>query len=167
MPSRSNLTFEAQEPGFLQKLRAQAGGRDPDRHERQIARPQRAQIAKGDDEPTLVDDEDTALSKEEYEALKAGKEVERDQRQESTQKTTQNQEAVMVSSKPDQTQDIVKTKQGTAKVGLAQKKRKVQKLSTAEEEDNVVLREKKPSKKPRKKATAVGLSFETADDGVG
>jgi hypothetical protein len=69
-----DLAYDAKEPAFLRRIRGrQAGtGVDSDRHERPIARPRGAARATNDDDdaPTyVVEDSNTTLSKEEYEAL--------------------------------------------------------------------------------------------------
>ncbi|KAL1297716.1 hypothetical protein AAFC00_006262 [Neodothiora populina] len=65
-----DLSFNKQEPAFLRRMREANSGLG-DRHERQIARPQRLRDPNADEEdaPTYVDEEGGTLSKAEYEDL--------------------------------------------------------------------------------------------------
>ena len=65
-----DLQYDNSLPPFLQKLHAQnAGIGDQDRHERPLARPQRARTHDEDDEPTVVDEAGETVSKAELEKM--------------------------------------------------------------------------------------------------
>jgi hypothetical protein len=65
-----DLSYDSTLPPFLQKLHAKNAGRgDTDRHERQLARPQKPREADPEDGPTVVDEHGDVLSKDEVENL--------------------------------------------------------------------------------------------------
>ena len=66
-----DLTYEAELPPFLQRLHDQQAGRDPDRHERQIARPTRSRLTDADDAPTIVADTGETVTTDELQNLLA------------------------------------------------------------------------------------------------
>lgn len=137
----------------MRRLRGQASGNDPDRHERAIARPR---LAKGkddeDDAPTYVDESNHNLLKDEYEALIA---------------SDKNGENRVVESAPEkgphlEDTDERRAKQDITEAGDRQKKRKAVKQIAVDEEDDLL--EKKtlqpiPKKKAKKRAQASTLSF--------
>ncbi|KAA8652712.1 hypothetical protein EYZ11_008303 [Aspergillus tanneri] len=77
--SAKNLTYEAKEPAFLQRLKGQYGN-TPGRLQQPISRPRRPKVDSGDDdEPTYVDEaSNEVISKEEYEVLVRGSAQEED-----------------------------------------------------------------------------------------
>ncbi|KAF2817210.1 uncharacterized protein BDZ99DRAFT_374688 [Mytilinidion resinicola] len=140
------LTFEANEPAFLRRLRGEAtSGRDASRHERPVARPKRAKGDDDDDAPTYVlEDGNESLSKAEYEALIAGKDADQGPGVEDAEK----EEASTQQSKHQLTV-----------VGAVSKKRKAVKVVQASDgEEDADVKPKKAVKKP-KKSKAVKLSF--------
>ncbi|KAL6721596.1 hypothetical protein ACLMJK_000700 [Lecanora helva] len=76
-PNAGKLSYEAKEPSFLRKLRAQRQGDDLDRHEKPLARPRKQmQNNEEDDQPIYVDEDGLrTLSKSEYDHL-AGRQEE-------------------------------------------------------------------------------------------
>jgi hypothetical protein len=65
-----DLSYDSTLPPFLQKLHAKNAGRgDTDRHERQLARPQKPRDNDPDDGPTVVDEHGEVLSKDDVETL--------------------------------------------------------------------------------------------------
>ncbi|KAF2503054.1 hypothetical protein BU16DRAFT_28022 [Lophium mytilinum] len=152
------LTFEANEPAFLRRLRGEASsGRDPARHERPVARPKRAKGEDEDDAPTYVlEDGNESLSKAEYEALIAGKDADQELGVEGAASgkkgDADDAEKEEASKQPSKHQSI--------EVGAVSKKRKAVKVvQTSDGEDDADAKPKKAVKKPKKKAKAVKLSF--------
>ncbi|KAF2199555.1 hypothetical protein GQ43DRAFT_112389 [Delitschia confertaspora ATCC 74209] len=156
-----DLSYDSTQPAFLQRLRGQiAGTGDSDRHNQIIPRPKRLQKDEEDDAPTYVlEDTNQSLSKEEYEALIAA------------DNGDENSQAVDVdATKKDHigAKDLdlkEKESEGDKKkeVGQLARKRKAIKVVT----DDQVTDEKdgdkdsKPaSKKPKKKAKPIKLSFD-------
>jgi hypothetical protein len=65
-----DLSYDSTLPPFLQKLHAKNAGRgDTDRHERQLARPQKPREVDPEDGPTVVDEHGDVLSKDDVENL--------------------------------------------------------------------------------------------------
>lgn len=161
---KNKISYEAEEPSFLRRLRAQQAGLDPDRHERPIARARRSKIANADDDedaPAYVDEESNrTLSKEEYEALLNGKSSEAN----ATSVDTGTSEATVTSTEqaPAPTEkDAAIARQGLTEVGVFQKKRKAVKVVARDEgEVDGTSEGKEPiRKRPKKKMKAVALSF--------
>jgi len=148
---------EANEPNFLRKLRNQQAGKDTDRHERQIARPKRTKAdANDDDGPTYVgEDSNNTLSKEEYQALLAGKSGE------TGDTALQAPESVAETSFQDVSNatnegEVAQKSQEIVEIGKNQKKRRAAKMIVADDENDsrpVVIDTKKG-----KKAKAIKLS---------
>ena len=144
---------EAQEPSFLSILRAQAGGRDPHRQERPAARPQRAKASADDDVPTFVDEADLNISKQDYKALTAGREV-----VEAKHKSTDGDEN-LEDIERRQSHDLRKHKQEITEVGKAQKKRRAVKVATANAEEDEGTLTTKVTNKTKKRTKVSALSF--------
>jgi hypothetical protein len=140
-------------------LRGELTSGDTARHEQPIARNKR--LKKDDDEddaPTYVlEDTKESLTKEEYEALVSGKDTKNEEEEEdiSGDKSTENARDF----EPKQKDKIVE-------IGAGTKKRKAAKIVNEEHEGGSA--ESKPStkqtgaqatKKPKKKAKAVKLTF--------
>lgn len=181
-----NLQYTSTEPAFLQRLRAQqfSGGADPDRHERQIARPRLAKRGKDDDDdddddaPTYVLDESgDAVSKEEWEAMVARQKGGEGKEDGEMHKATgddvtgmSEKEKNKDGDKEEKEKGVEATrskKQEVTEVGQAQKKRKVARVVGGDEEEDEKNKEdntndtatKPLAKKVKKKAKPVKLSF--------
>ena len=175
-----DLAYNAKEPAFLQRIRGHQSGTgvDSDRHERPIARPRGAARATNDDDdaPTyVVEDSNTTLSKEEYEALLkkeqgASGEAEKDQSvqdkfaESSEVSAKQEDGAGGVDAKEEEAK--LRTKQEVTEVGGQQKKRKAarvvggagdEEMRDGAEKDEV---EPKRVKQVKKKVKPVKLSFD-------
>ncbi|KAF2087489.1 hypothetical protein K490DRAFT_65877 [Saccharata proteae CBS 121410] len=159
-----NLSYDRQEPAFLRRLKGQQAG-DADRQERPVARPKRLKNDEEDDGPTyVVEDSGDTLSKEQYAALVAGKDA--------TEPEGEKEDAdadAEAKNGPDEEKNenaALKSKQKVAEIGAASRKRKAVKVgggADEEEEDaaenSATAKKEKPTKKPKKKAKAVKLSF--------
>lgn len=105
-----------------------------------------------DDGPTyILEDTKESLTKEEYQALVAGKDS--DNKDEDTPQVAANQDS----------ENIAKSKDKISEVGAATKKRKVAKIigeeTTENGEKDAKKTDEKPAKKPKKKTKAIKLSF--------
>ncbi|KAF2122926.1 hypothetical protein BDV96DRAFT_639481 [Lophiotrema nucula] len=159
-----NLEYDNTQPAFLQRLRGQIASGDTSRHEKPIPRNKR--MKKDDDEddaPTYVlEDTNQSLSKEEYDALVAGKDPK--EKEDSAEK---------LKKQDNPADEEVQSKERIAEVGKGSKKRKAVKViggSEEEEKDgsakNIVQTpDAKVIKKPKKKAKPVKLSFDDQDEG--
>lgn len=151
-----DLTYESNEPAFLRRLRGQVAGGDADRHERPIARPKRLkQNDDEDDGPTyVVEESGDTLSKAEYEAMLA--------KEDAADETVERPEGEAAEGGEPRSH----SRQQLAEAGQKQKKRKAAKIiGNDDEKDEAVAngheeQAKKVTKKPKKKAKAVKLSFE-------
>ena len=159
------LEFEAKVPAFLQRLKGGIATGQTDRHEHPVPRPKRLKQDDEDDAPTyVVEDSNDTLSKAEYEGLLAGKEVNNDSNSEERDHSTDAKDASDDRhGEENSKRDAVANTDRVAEAGKLQKKRKVGKVVGGEEEEAVD--DKKPSnsdatKKPRKKAKAIKLSFD-------
>ncbi|KAH7132643.1 hypothetical protein B0J11DRAFT_232273 [Dendryphion nanum] len=154
-----NLTYEAEQPAFLRRLRGELTGDDSARHERPVPRNKRLQKDDDDDAPTYVlEDTNQSLTKAEYDALVAGKE--------DPQKTDGPESEALGSEAKDLDKQI--TKDNIAEVGKSTKKRKAAKVIGGDDEEHDGQRVKKDiksTKKPKKKAKAVKLSFGEQEEG--
>ncbi|KAF2140716.1 uncharacterized protein K452DRAFT_359737 [Aplosporella prunicola CBS 121167] len=154
-----NLNYEKKEPAFLRRIKGNLSeGRDPDRQEYSIARPKKAKQDDEDDAPTyVVEESNDTLTKAEYEALVNGKSTPdaANGEEKKDSENPENDEAAKADSK------TTKSKQPTASIGAASKKRKAVKVGgDADDEEEEELSKKKPQpKKAKKKAKAVKLSF--------
>jgi len=171
-----DLSYDSALPPFLQRLHDQKAGRgDTDRHERQAARPKRAKDPNDDDGPTMVDESGESVSKEEYERLtKADAETEGPASGGVVEGNGQHDAAVAMSGAP--LAEDGKKPHFKATTGPATKKRKAAKVVgdhdgdeepalTATAKGDKVATEKKPAAKPKKKAKAIKLAFDDADEG--
>lgn len=66
----ANDATASQEPAFLRRLRGEASGQDPSRHQHAVARPRKPKNDDEDDGPTYVDENNNdVITKSEYEAM--------------------------------------------------------------------------------------------------
>jgi hypothetical protein len=146
---------DSEQPAFLRRLRGELTSGDSARHEQPIARNKR--MKKDDDEddaPTYVlEDTKESLTKEEYDALVSGKDY-------------KEKEEAEDSAKQGGTESESKPKDKIAEVGAASKKRKAAKIVNEEHEEvkpdaskDGKQADSKGTKKPKKKAKAVKLTF--------
>ncbi|GAM89044.1 hypothetical protein ANO11243_070780 [Dothideomycetidae sp. 11243] len=164
------LQYEANEPAFLQRIRAKNGGGDG-RHERPIPRPRRNKAEDEDDAPTYVmEDSNDTLSKQEYErilnsklAAENGDEGGENVRGELTGDGPYMSGALPPSDVEHKSADNAErsssTKLNEAKLG--HKKRKVAAVVGQDEQDSGNEAVEKKSRKVKKKGGAVKLSFDT------
>ena len=138
-------------------MRAQQAGRaDPDRHERPATRPGRPKkdAADEDDGPTIVDEENNNVSKEEYETLLKGQETE------ASTETNVSLEKTAPEGTSDPAASSEPSKQELVGVGRAPKKRKAAKIvgdtDSARQEGG---EPQAPHNKPKKRTKPVALSF--------
>jgi hypothetical protein len=167
-----NLQFEAAEPAFLRLLRNQSrsGVEDPDRQINPVARPKK-QISKGDDDDGpvyVVEGSDVQVSKDDIDALVNEKGGQVDGAQDSGTTKPPGELAMARSSDLAQhAEESNRAKQKVADVGILAKKRKAAKIIGNDDDDSEpLLSAPAPkSKKPKKKAKPVKLSFND-DDGT-
>ncbi|KAF1918386.1 hypothetical protein BDU57DRAFT_528795 [Ampelomyces quisqualis] len=151
-----DLHFDNEQPAFLRRLRGELTSGDTARHEQPIQRNKRLKNDDEDDAPTYVLEETKeSLTREEYEALVSGKDS-KDAAKLDTGST----------SEKAQNELQVKPKDKIAEVGTGTKKRKAAKIVNEEDEGgstnttkNTILTGVKATKKPKKKAKAVKLTF--------
>ncbi|TKA82340.1 hypothetical protein B0A49_00081 [Cryomyces minteri] len=162
-----NLEYDANEPAFLRKLRAQHAGND-DRHERPLARPKKAKNEYEDDGPTYVDESNDTLSKAEYDALISGRDAKADSLKGGKDGGEESEEAPKAASHADGKgernggeEGPAASKQRVTEVGAVRKKRKAVKIIGQSDDEQVkgALDAEKVMKKPKKKTKAINLSF--------
>ncbi|KAF2278661.1 uncharacterized protein EI97DRAFT_448535 [Westerdykella ornata] len=148
-----DLTYDAAQPAFLQRLRGQIAGDGSARPEPSIPRNKKLVRDDEDDAPTYVlEGTNQSLTKAEYEALVAGKDA--DAAEDSAPTTIEHKDA------PSQPKEKI------AEVGKGSKKRKAAKVIGGDEEDDDAGKdEAKVVKKAKKKAKPVKLSFGDQEDG--
>ena len=171
-----DLTYNKEQPAFLQRLRAQHGG---DRSNVQFARPKKDRLKTGDadeDEPTIVDEHGETVAKAEWEArLKTEHED-----GEKAGTAAVNPSDDVRGNKTADTAEAVMEKQQLAGNG-AGKKRKAAKVVTDEDFDTkdgtakaaTVNGEERtsahaetiqrPASKPKRKGKKIKLSFDEPD----
>lgn len=152
-----NLSYDSTLPPFLARLQANNSSRD-DRHEFAIARPKKARNPEdeAEDEPVYFDEESgDTMTKSDWEAREAGKEAEKDIKEQSEDAAT----------KPKK--EELNKKEKVAGIGVG-KKRKVGKIVGGEEDGETAVEVKSAPKqepkegnksKPTKKAKKIKLSF--------
>ena len=152
-----DLHYDNAQPAFLQRLRGQLSGPDSDRHERPIARQKGQKKDDQDDAPTYVlEDSNQSITKEEYEALL---------------KAETGEEGKALGDKVDEDEAKAKEMEKPSKkpeVGQASRKRKAVKVFGNKEEENEKLskvKDAKVTKKPKKRAKAIKLSFDDPEEG--
>ena len=174
-----DLAYNAKEPAFLQRIRGHQSGNgvDSDRHERPIARPRGAARATNDndDAPTyVVEDSNTTLSKEEYEALlkeEKGPDLKAEKDQSVQDKFADSsgvfakQESGAGEVAAEEEEAKLRTKQEVTEVGGQQKKRKAARVvgvAGDEEAKDAEKDEAEPKrvKQIKKKVKPVKLSFD-------
>lgn len=156
--------IESNEPSFLRKLKAEVGGHDADRHERPIARPEKAKNAADDEGPTyVVEGSNETLSKDEYDALMSktseANEASDQALSKDDEKPTGHAASTEAGSAAMESAPI--SKQILTEAGKPEKKRKAGKVVADDrdeggEEDGV---SQSKAKKPKRKAKAMKLSF--------
>ncbi|EOA90402.1 hypothetical protein ACJQWK_08068 [Exserohilum turcicum] len=161
-----DLHFDSSQPAFLQRLRGQLQSGDTARHEHPIARNKRMNKDDDDDDaPAYVMEEtNQSLTKEEYDALVSGKDSKENEADaESAAGGAQQNAASGAESRP---------KDKIAQVGANAKKRKAAKIigdGQGDSKDEAERDDYKPAakttKKPKKKAKAVKLTFGDEDEG--
>lgn len=162
------LSYEANLPPFLQRLHAQkAGHGDPDRHERQLARPKRANAETEDDGPTVIDESGETVSKEELDKM-------------TTTDTAADEVPINELVKGDSIGDaspkasgaIQRTSEQKLSDGTATKKRKVGRVvgdddredhASPTNENDAASNKHKLAKKVKKKVKPIKLAFDNDD----
>jgi hypothetical protein len=153
-----DLSYDASPPPFLQRLRAQHSGygpdKDPDRHERQLARPTKAKNTDDDDGPTVVDESGESISKEEWKRMN-----ELEGRESADEKVDGEHDANAVAAAAAEES---KRAERNVTDGAAVKKRKLGKVIGDEENavENAKPANEKVVKKAKKKAKPIKLAFE-------
>ncbi|KAL5363362.1 hypothetical protein BJX96DRAFT_118051 [Aspergillus floccosus] len=157
-----NLSYDAKEPAFLQRLRNQYGN-NTGRLERPMTRPRKPKDANvDDDEPTYVDEEtNEVISKEEYEALVRASDQSEEKPKEGPAEDGESPSRVNKDGKPTTEKEAPVSKQAIAEIG-GPKKRKQAKVvgddhPTEESED--LPRKDAGSRKPKQKKK-IKLSFD-------
>ncbi|PSN65838.1 hypothetical protein BS50DRAFT_677181 [Corynespora cassiicola Philippines] len=147
-----DLSYDDTQPAFLRRLRGELAGDGSGRHERPIPRNKRMKQDDEDDAPTYVlEESNESMSKEEYEALMAGK----DPKEADSSKAGAGDKAPGPEPKKD----------NIAEAGKTSKKRKVAKVIGDEQEHDKSEKPEKSDaapkviKKAKKKAKPVKLSF--------
>ncbi|KAL6711429.1 hypothetical protein ACN47E_004363 [Coniothyrium glycines] len=152
-----DLQFDKSQPAFLQRLRGQLAGDDSARHERPIPRNKRLKQDDEDDAPAyVIEDTNQSLSKEEYEAMVAGKDSTESNHDDRDKPADGRQEAVVTANSS--------TKDKIAGIGTNTKKRKVAKVISNDGDEKAGPKDdEKPSaktvKKSKKQTKAVKLAF--------
>jgi len=178
MSKAKKLEYEANEPAFLRRLRAQNAGYGEDgRHERQIARPKRAKQDDEEDAPAyVVHDSNETLSKEDYEAMlkDQGKPVDGKTGGAAKIQGTEDEDTLGVKGEltgdepkasgalPDGRKDAP-IKQAT----VGSKKRKAAKIvgdDVKDPSDDLPFKDDPTQKKPKKKAKAKSIKLSFGDD---
>lgn len=158
--SNTNGCLDATQPAFLRRLRGQMPGDESGRHERPIPRNKRLKNDDEDDAPTYVLEESgQSLTKEEYEAMVSGKDPK------ETEETAEGEISIADGEAKHTASHDSKDK--IAEVGKSTKKRKAAKIIGAEEQNEEPAKktDSKVTKKPKKKAKPVKLSFGDQDEG--
>ncbi|EAU33917.1 conserved hypothetical protein [Aspergillus terreus NIH2624] len=154
-----NLSYDAKEPAFLQRLRNQYGN-NTGRLERPMTRPRKPKDANvDDDEPTYVDEEtNEVISKEEYEALVRAEETSK----EGPAEDGETPSRVDQDGKSTTEKEAPASKQAIAEIG-GPKKRKQAKVVGDDhppEESEDLPRKDAGSRKPKQKKKKIKLSFD-------
>ncbi|ORY09971.1 hypothetical protein BCR34DRAFT_588925 [Clohesyomyces aquaticus] len=151
-----DLEYDAGEPAFLRRLRGQIAGDGSIRHDAPIARNKRMKQDDEDDAPTYVlEDSNQSLSKEEYEAMVSGKDPENPSAE------------IEKAPKPDQNVGTEKPKDRIVEAGQGVRKRKAVKVGAEGQDEDALskVKDSKVTKKPKKKAKKVKLSFGDQEEG--
>lgn len=156
-----NLHYDSTQPAFLQRLRGQISSSDTDRHERPIARQKGQRQDDQDDAPAYVlEDTNQSLTKEEYEALL---------KDESGADGESFSDQVKGEGRSHDVEEKEAKRDNVTEVGQVTRKRKAVKVvgdDTEEANDKLSkVRDAKVTKKPKKKAKAIKLSFGDQEDG--
>nr|OQO19898.1 hypothetical protein B0A51_11369 [Rachicladosporium sp. CCFEE 5018] len=159
-----DLTYDSNLPPFLQRLHAKNTGYgsddDPDRHERQVARPKKAKNLDDDDGPTVVDETGEHVSKEKLEELTKVQAPDETAGGTVTGELDAKDEAEVSGALPDN-RNASDGKQVKAVNGAVAKKRKAAKVVGQDEEvENEPQGEQKTTKKAKKKGKPVKLAFD-------
>ena len=170
-----DLTYNKEQPAFLQRLRAQHGG---DRSNVQFARPKKDRLKTGDadeDEPTIVDEEGETVAKAEWEERVK---TEHDRREADA--TVKGEDVSNHGSQTLDSGEVAREKQQVAGIGTG-KKRKAAKVVTDDtegekdrtadqaiatrknSENKVTSTVKEPTAMPKKKGKKIKLSFDEPD----
>lgn len=172
-----DLTYNKEQPAFLQRLRAQHGG---DRRNVQFARPKKDRLKTGDadeDEPTIVDEEGETVAKAEWEERVK---TEHDRREADATVHGEDLRNDGRQSETIDTAEAAREKQQVAGIGTG-KKRKAAKVfaddfdgekeRTADQaiatrtnnDTKVTSTSQEPNVKPKKKGKKIKLSFDEPD----
>ena len=172
-----DLTYNKEQPAFLQRLRAQHGG---DRSNVQFARPKKDRLKTGDadeDEPTIVDEEGETVAKAEWEERVK---TEHDRREADVTVRGEDLDNDGRQSETIDTAEAAREKQQVAGIGTG-KKRKAAKVfaddfdgekeRTADQaiatrtnnDTKVTSTSQEPNVKPKKKGKKIKLSFDEPD----
>ncbi|OQN97440.1 hypothetical protein B0A48_16599 [Cryoendolithus antarcticus] len=159
-----DLTYDSNLPPFLQRLHAKNTGygpdNDPDRHERQVARPKKAKNPDDDDGPTVVDETGEEVSNEKLQELTKEQAPDETAGGTVTGELDAKDEAEASGALPDDHENV-KPKEVKAVNGAAAKKRKAAKVVGQDEDvEDEVKDERKPAKKSKKKGKPVKLAFD-------
>ena len=175
MPAKNNLQYEAQEPAFLRRLRAQNSGQSADgRHEQPVARARKPKADDEEDAPAYVDENSNeTLSKAEYEALMKieNKPVEGQSAGGTNVKLATEDETPGVTGELTGTDPKAagalpggeKKESSTKEATVGSKKRKFAKVIGNDDETQDDEQSQKPttaSKKQKKKGKPIKLSFD-------
>ena len=159
---RADNGTEAEQPAFLRRLRGELTGDDPSRQDRPVPRNKKLQKDEDEDAPTYVlEDTNQSLTKAEYDALVAGKD--------DPQKTDGPVDAALETGAKDLSKQI--TKESTTNVSKSTKKRKAVKVIGSNDDEGEAIadatdkKDAKVTKKPKKKAKTVKLSFGDQEEG--
>ncbi|KAK6434135.1 hypothetical protein LTR95_009681 [Oleoguttula sp. CCFEE 5521] len=159
-----DLTYDSNLPPFLQRLHAKNTGygpdNDPDRHERQIARPKKARNPDDDDGPTVVDETGEQVSKEKLEELTKAEAPDETAGGTVTGELDAKGEAEVSGALPND-KDASHAKEVKAVNGAVAKKRKAAKVVGQDENTETEPQdEQKSAKKAKKKGKPVKLAFD-------
>jgi len=179
MPAKNNLQYEAQEPAFLRRLRAQNSGQSADgRHERPVARARKPKVDDEEDAPAYVDENSNeTLSKAEYEALMKsdnkpieGQSGGDDDVKAPTEDETPGVTGELTGTDPKAAGALPggeKKESSTKEAIVGNKKRKSAKIIGNDDEDQNDEQSRKSttaSKKQKKKGKPIKLSFDEEEE---
>jgi len=168
--AHKNLIYESREPAFLQKLRAQAAGGSY--QDRVSQRPKRLRNPEEDeeDEPVYVLDDNTTLTKKEFDALNDEPSKDSGDKSEKDDDDSKKEGEEGTGTKLGKTDG--KSRDSVLDIGVKTHKRKIGKVIGGDAEEHVEKESKDgkvtpnndaPKKKKAKSKGRVKLSFGTDD----
>ncbi|KAL4889627.1 hypothetical protein BDV59DRAFT_205139 [Aspergillus ambiguus] len=158
-----DLSYDAKEPAFLQRLRNQYGG-TAGRLERPMTRPRKPKDTHvDDDEPTYVDEAtNEVISKEEYEALVRADDPSEEKPAEGSAGDGESSSQATKDRNPATEKGAPVSKQAIAEIGGPKKRKQAKVVGDDQppEESEDTPRKDTGSRKPKQKKKKIKLSFD-------